>query len=70
MSVRAGKSFDKLLDDPNWKDRALKAEKQLEAVRVARYRWKHSLVSDLDSRYWQALNACGDDIDAAIGEES
>ena len=30
MSVRAGKSFDKLL--PNWKDRALKAEKQLEAA--------------------------------------
>ena len=33
MSVRAGKSFDKLLDDPNWKDRALKAEAQLAAVR-------------------------------------
>ena len=29
MTVRAGKSFDKLLDDPNWKDRAEKAEAKL-----------------------------------------
>jgi len=48
-----------------WSD-LIKLEEQLAAVRVARYRWKHSLVSDLDSRYWQALNTCGDDIDAAI----
>ena len=65
MSVRAGKSFDKLLDDPNWKDRALKAEKQLEAVREYAAHKPYCTWFEGD-RFVNRVCDCG--LTAAIGE--
>ena len=79
MSVRAGKSFDKLLDDPNWKDRALKAEKQLAAVRAETVGWAYGYAcvkmdEGIDIRQVEApqmLAACLKDFgESAIGDKT